>query len=108
MDDDDASAWFNLGHAHESSGNFTAAGESPAPTLRASSARISLTRVAAAAAYLKATQIEPESPKYFNNLGTSLSATGAAAAAAAAIDRDDYDCCRYNASQATLLVQSAL
>jgi hypothetical protein len=26
MDDDDASAWFNLGHAYESNGNFTAAG----------------------------------------------------------------------------------
>jgi hypothetical protein len=29
MDDDDASAWFNLGHAHEQSGNFSAAGSNP-------------------------------------------------------------------------------
>jgi tetratricopeptide (TPR) repeat protein len=84
MDDDDASAWFNLGHAHESSGDFAAAGAAPLP-LPCSWRR--LTFALAAAAYLKATQIEPESPKYFNNLGTSLSATGASPAAVAFVTR---------------------
>ena len=40
-------------------------------------------RTPAAAAYLKATKIEPDSPKYLNNLGTSLTAIGAAFSALA-------------------------
>jgi hypothetical protein len=46
-----------------------------------------------AAAYRKATEIEPDSAKYFNNLGTALSATGAAAAAAAASFVKYFSCC---------------